>query len=100
MTKTQKVGAMVAIADAVFWIGGNYSFDYTHKCVRSHTEQQVINSDGDTQTVTVCDFYSANAKRRTLLDPARAVADVANSQALIVFDLVASAGLSKAAPGR
>lgn len=53
--------------------GGNYSFGYTHKCVRSHTEERVINSDGDTQNVTVCDFYSANAKRWTFGDPIRAV---------------------------
>jgi hypothetical protein len=62
-----------AIAYAVFWIGGNYSFDYTHKCVRSHTEDRV-NNQGDEYTVTVCDFYVANGKRWTLLDPARAVA--------------------------
>lgn len=73
MTKMQKFGLWFAIAYAVFWMGGNYSFDYTHKCVRSHTEEQAVGNEGDTQTVTVCD-YSANAKRWTFLDPARAVA--------------------------
>lgn len=69
----KRVALWCAAVYLVFWIGGNYSFDYTHKCVRSHTEERVINSDGDTQNVTVCDFYSANAKRWTFADPVRAV---------------------------
>jgi hypothetical protein len=59
---------------SIFWIGGNYSFNYTHDCVRSHKEWQVINNEGDEELVTICDFYSANSKRWTLLDPARSVA--------------------------
>jgi hypothetical protein len=69
----KRIGVWTAVFYAVFWIGGNYSFHYTHRCVRSHQEEQVINQDGDTEMVTVCDWYSANAKRWTALDPVRSV---------------------------
>lgn len=52
--------------------GGNLSFSYTHTCVRSHTEDH-FNNNGDESTVTVCDFYTANGKRWTLLDPFRSL---------------------------
>jgi hypothetical protein len=76
VTSWRKVAIWLAGIYVVFWIGGNYSFDYTHKCVRSHTEERVINSDGDTEQVTVCDYYSANAKRWTFGDPVRAVTSI------------------------
>jgi hypothetical protein len=69
----QKFGLWFAAAYLVFWMGGNYSFNYTHNCVRSHTEERAINPEGDTENVTVCDFYSANAKRWTIGDPVRAI---------------------------
>lgn len=74
MSGRQKWALGFALVYAIFWIGGNYSFAYTHTCVRSHQEEQQVGNDGDTQMVTVCDWYSANAKRWTFLDPARAVA--------------------------
>jgi hypothetical protein len=73
MTGAQRFGLWFAAAYLVFWMGGNYSFHYTHTCVRSHTEEQPVGTDGDTQMVTVCDWYSANAKRWTFLDPVRSV---------------------------
>lgn len=72
----QKVGLWFAAFYLVFWIGGNYSFRYTHTCVRSHQEEQPVGNEGDTEMVTVCDWYSANAKRWTFGDPVRSVANV------------------------
>ena len=57
----------------MFYSGGSYSYHYTHNCVRSHQEEQPVGNDGDTRMVTVCDFYTANAKRWTFGDPVRSV---------------------------
>jgi hypothetical protein len=63
-----------AVVYLILWIGGNYSFNYTHNCVGSHQEEVPVGNDGDTTMETVWDFYSANSKRWTFLDPARSVA--------------------------
>jgi uncharacterized membrane protein len=70
---TQRWGIVLAVAYLLFYSGGSYSFHYTHTCVRSHQEEQPVGQNGDTETVTVCDWYAANAKRWSFGDPARAV---------------------------
>jgi hypothetical protein len=71
--KSKKFWAVVVGLYLIFWAGGNWSYGYTHNCVRSHTEEVYNPSTEDVETVTVCDFYSANSKRWTLLDPVRAL---------------------------
>jgi hypothetical protein len=76
LTKRQKWATGIAVFYLIFWMGGNYSFNYTHTCVRSHQElREVPDGQGDVieKNVTVCDFYSANAKRWTFGDPARSL---------------------------
>jgi hypothetical protein len=76
VTRAQKWGLGIALFYAVFYMGGSYSFNYTHECVRSHQQEEVRRTaDGDyyETTVTVCDWYTANAKRWTFLDPVRAI---------------------------
>lgn len=58
----------------VFWVGGTWSFGYTHRCARAHTEER-LDSQGNDRTTTVCDYYVANGKRWTILDPVRATRD-------------------------
>lgn len=58
---------------ALIWFGGNVSFKYTHTCVRSHQEEILVGKNGETQTLSYCDFYTANGKRWTTLDPFRAL---------------------------
>jgi hypothetical protein len=73
----QKWAAGIAVFYLIFWMGGNYSFNYTHTCARSHQEiQEVPDGQGDVneKNVIVCDWYTANAKRWTFGDPARSVA--------------------------
>jgi hypothetical protein len=61
--------AIVVVIYAILWVGGSMSFGYTHHCVRSHVE--VTSGEGD--TARVCDWYAANSKRWTLLDPLRQI---------------------------
>lgn len=58
---------------ALLWLGGEQSYYYTHKCVRSHQEERYNSAADDVEEVTVCDFYSANGHRWTILGPVRAV---------------------------
>ncbi len=74
MSRPQKWALGFAIVYLIFWMGGLYSFGYTHECVRSHQEEEAFNNEGDTRMVTVCDFYTANSKRWTFYDPVRSVA--------------------------
>ena len=65
----------VGFACLVFYLGGSYSFRYTHVCVRSH-KHVVFNATHDnveSHTVTVCDAYSGNSKRWSPGDPVRAL---------------------------
>jgi len=69
------IGLGVVVAYLLFYLGGNYSFRYTHVCVRSH-QQLVFEATHDNavaHTVTVCDRYSGNAKRWSFRDPVRAL---------------------------
>lgn len=65
------IGTWIAAAYLVFYLGGDYSFSYTHECVRGHTEQ--IADEGGYAEVLVCDWYTANEKRWTFGDPVRAI---------------------------
>ena len=71
MNGWRRAAAWVAAFYVVFWFGGSASFHFTHNCVRSHQEEQPVGNDGDVQMVTVCDWYTANAKRWTVGDPLR-----------------------------
>jgi hypothetical protein len=79
VTRTVRWGLGIAIGVGVayllFYLGGNYSFRYTHRCVRSH-QQTVFEATPDnavSHTITVCDRYSGNAKRWSVGDPVRAL---------------------------
>jgi len=72
LTSGKVWGAAVGVY-VVFWAGGNWSFGYTHRCVRSHVEQAYDPAVDDLRDRRVCDWYTANDKRWTLLDPLRAV---------------------------
>lgn len=63
------------VAYLLVWAGGNWSYDYTHACVRSH-EVAVDPGDFEDQHVTatsrtVCDYTQDNGKRWTILGPIR-----------------------------
>jgi hypothetical protein len=64
------IGAAIYL---VLWMGGNYSFQYTHQCVRSHTEERYNANADDTETVTVCDYYSANGRQWGFWSPLAAI---------------------------
>jgi hypothetical protein len=66
---------MVGIAYLLFYLGGNYSFRYTHVCTRSHqkTVFQATHTGPVSHTIIVCDVYSGNAKRWSIGDPVRAL---------------------------
>ena len=69
--------AGIAVFYLIFWMGGNYSFQFTHTCVRSHQElREVPDGQGDSieKYVTVCDYYTANGRRWSFGDPARSLA--------------------------
>jgi hypothetical protein len=65
----------VGFACLFFYLGGSYSFRYTHVCVRSHKHMvfEATHHDVKTHMVTVCDAYSGNSKRWSPGDPARAL---------------------------
>jgi hypothetical protein len=73
LLRSKKFWAVLVGVYLIFWAGGNWSYGYTHNCLRSHKEEVYNPSTEDTETVTVCDFYGGNAKRWTLLDPIRVV---------------------------
>lgn len=70
---SKRVWVAAALVYVIVFLGGSLSFGYTHRCVRSHEREVPVNNEGDVETVTVCDFYTANGKRWTLLDPFRAL---------------------------
>jgi len=55
-------------------VGGRWSYGYTYNCVRSHTVERYNPNTEHTATVTVCDFFTANSMRWTLLDSIRVLA--------------------------
>jgi hypothetical protein len=62
----------IGVAYFLFYLGGNYSFRYTHVCTHSHRE--VIYSETQhASTSIVCDRYSGNARKWSFGDPVRAV---------------------------
>ena len=69
-----KVLGIVLIAYALVWLGGAVSYNYTHKCVRSHVipgdpgdrDPDTHQGGGDT---TVCDWTVDNGHRWTILGP-------------------------------
>lgn len=67
----------IGAACLIFYLGGSYSFRYTHVCVRSHrkTVFEATQDNAVSHTVTVCDKYSGNSKRWSPGDPARALYD-------------------------
>jgi hypothetical protein len=65
----------IGVAYLLFYLGGSYSFRYTHFCARSH--RQVVfdatHNNAESHTITVCDVYAGNAKRWSPGDPVRAL---------------------------
>jgi hypothetical protein len=65
----------IGIALFLFYLGGSYSFSYTHVCAKSH-RKTVYNATAGTpeiHTITICDVYSGNSKHWSPGDPARAL---------------------------
>lgn len=65
----------IGIAYLVFYLGGNYSFRYTHVCAHSHrvTTYEATSSTPIVRTISVCDRYTGNAKTWSFGDPVRAI---------------------------
>jgi hypothetical protein len=65
----------IGVAYFVFYLGGHYSFGYTHVCTHSHQKTLIQVNNGDTtmHTIIVCDSYSGNAKRWSPGDAVRAL---------------------------
>ena len=64
----------IGVACFLFYLGGSYSFRYTHVCAHSH-KKVVLEATTTTElhTITICDAYSGNAKHWSPGDPARAL---------------------------
>jgi hypothetical protein len=73
----RKTSWVVAIGAAyfLFYLGGSYSFRYTHSCAHSHQKVVYVETQhaSTSRTITVCDRYSGNAKRWSFGDPVRAI---------------------------
>jgi len=65
----------IGVAFFVFYLGGSYSFRYTHVCARSHQETvfDATHDNAVPHTITVCDAYSGNTKHWSPGDPFRAL---------------------------
>lgn len=64
----------IGAACFLFYLGGSYSFRYTHVCAHSHKKVVFKVTDvTETRTITVCDTYSGNGKHWSPGDPARAL---------------------------
>jgi hypothetical protein len=74
----------IAVAYFLFYLGGSYSFRYTHACAHSHRKVAILQTEHTLKphTSIVCDRYSGNAKRWSFGDPVRAVV----SKRLIKWD--------------
>ena len=81
----------IGVAYFLFYLGGSYSFRYTHVCAHSH--RQVVYSEtqhaSNSRTIIVCDRYSGNAKRWSFGDPVRAIP----SERLTKWDGMAIGGI-------
>jgi hypothetical protein len=57
------------------YLGGSYSFSYTHVCSRSHKKVvfEATHNNAVQHTIVVCDAYTGNAKRWSPGDPVRAL---------------------------
>lgn len=66
----------IGIALFAFYLGGSYSFRYTHVCTKSHhkTVYNATPGSPDIHTITICDVWSGNSKHWSPGDPARALA--------------------------
>ena len=64
----------IGVAYFLFYLGGSYSFSYTHLCAHSHRQVVVLEGQdaSTTHTNVICDRYSGNAKRWSFGDPVRA----------------------------
>jgi len=65
----------IGIALFLFYLGGSYSFRYTHVCVKSHHKTVYDATAGapEIHTITICDVYSGNSKHWSPGDTARAL---------------------------
>lgn len=65
----------IGIALFLFYLGGSYSFSYTHVCIKSHKDVvfNLTHDNAVSHTVIVCDVYSGNSKHWSPGDPARAL---------------------------
>jgi hypothetical protein len=65
----------IGVAYFLFYLGGSYSFSYTHVCARSHkkTVYEPTHNNVVPHTITVCDAYSGNTKHWSPGDPVRAL---------------------------
>jgi hypothetical protein len=75
----------------LFYLGGSYSFDYTHVCARNHRKvvYEATHDNAVPHTITVCDRYAGNAKRWSFGDPVRAI----SSERLTKWDGMAIGGI-------
>jgi len=82
----------IVIACLLFYLGGSYSFRYTHVCVRSHKHLvfEATHDNAKSHLVTVCDAYSGNSKRWSAGDPVRAL----SSEPFTRWDGVILVGIS------
>jgi hypothetical protein len=65
----------IGVAYFLFYLGGSYSFSYTHVCSRSHKKVYFVATHDNAvrHTVIVCDAYTGNSKRWSPGDPVRAL---------------------------
>ena len=62
----------IGAACFLFYLGGSYSFRYTHVCAHSH-KKTVFRAVPPYHTITVCDSYTGNSRHWSPGDPARAL---------------------------
>jgi hypothetical protein len=65
----------IGVAGFLFYLGGSYSFAYTHVCARSHQKTVFIATPNNAvgHKVTVCDAYGGNSKHWSPGDTFRAI---------------------------
>ena len=65
----------IGIALFAFYLGGSYSFGYTHVCTKSHKKVvfDATHHNAVSHTITICDVYSGNSRHWSPGDPARAL---------------------------
>ena len=88
----------IVIAYALFYVGGSYSFRYTHACAKSH-KKVVYNQTSNNavpHAVIICDRYTGNSKHWSPGDPARALTSerLTKYNGMILIGIVLVVGLA------